>query len=142
MKSSQLLINKIKEFEGCVLTSYKDSVGIPTIGIGHTNGVKMGQSITSKQAEDLLRYDLLPVENFINTIKEIDTQGKFDALVDFAFNLGIGALKSSTLLKKIKSNSPDKYIIAEFLKWNKAGGKVMKGLVKRRTWEANRWIQK
>ena len=142
MKSSQLLINKIKEFEGCVLTSYKDSVGIPTIGIGHTNGVKMGQSITSNQAEDLLRYDLLPVENFINTIKEIDTQGKFDALVDFAFNLGIGALKSSTLLKKVKSNSPNKDIIAEFLRWNKAGGKVMKGLVKRRTWEANRWIQK
>ena len=142
MKSSQLLINKIKEFEGCVLTSYKDSVGIPTIGIGHTNGVKMGQSITSNQAEDLLRYDLLPVEKFINTIKEIDTQGKFDALVDFAFNLGIGALKSSTLLKKVKSNSPNKDIIAEFLRWNKAGGKVMKGLVKRRTWETNRWIQK
>ena len=142
MKSSQLLINKIKKFEGCVLVSYKDSVGVPTIGIGHTNGVKMGQSITNKQAEELLRYDLLPVEKFINTIKEIDTQGKFDALVDFAFNLGIGALKSSTLLKKIKSNSLDKDIMAEFLKWNKAGGKVMTGLVKRRTWEANRWIKK
>lgn len=141
MISSELLINKIKEFEGCKLFAYRDSVGIPTIGIGHTKGVKMGQSITMVQAETLLKGDLLPVENFVNTIKEVNTQGKFDALVDFCFNLGIGKLQSSTLLRKIKIDAPTKDIQTEFLRWNKAGGRILNGLVKRRTWEANRWAQ-
>jgi len=93
------------------------------------------------QAETLLRGDLLPLENFVNTIKEVNTQGKFDALVDFAFNLGFGALQNSTLLRKIKIDAPTKDIQTEFLRWNKAGGKILNGLVKRRTWEADRWTQ-
>ena len=124
MKSSELLINKIKEFEGCKLFAYRDSVGIPTIGVGHTKGVKMGQSITMAQAETLLKGDLLPIEKFINTIKEVNTQGEFDALVDFAFNLGLGALKKSTLLLKIIDKYPTKNIQSEFLKWDKAGGNI------------------
>lgn len=137
-----MLINKIKEFEGCTLTSYKDSVNVSTIGVGHTKGVKMGQVITMSQAMSFLKEDLSTVEKYVNTIKEVNTQGKFDALVDFTFNLGIKALQSSTLLRKIKIGATDKDIQAEFLRWNKAGGKVLNGLVKRRTWEASRWIQK
>ena len=94
---------KIKEFEGCRLSAYTDSVGVPTIGVGHTKGVKMGQKISMEQAESFLREDLFSVEKYVNTIPEVNTQGKFDALVDFAFNLGIGALQRSTLLKKIKA---------------------------------------
>ena len=81
MKASNLLIGKIKDFEGCNLSAYKDSVGVPTIGIGHTKGVKMGQVITMEQAEAFLKEDLLPVEKYVNTIKKVKTQGQFDALV-------------------------------------------------------------
>ena len=94
------------------------------------------------QCETLLKGDLLPCEQFVNSIKEIDTQGKFDALVDFSFNLGIGALKDSTLLKRIRKHEDESLIKNEFLKWVHAGGKVENGLVKRRNWEAMRYSQK
>ena len=142
MKASDLLIEKMIEFESLRLTSYKDSVGVWTIGVGHTNGVRQGQTITKEQAMTLLKGDLLPCENFVNSIKEIDTQGKFDALVDFAFNLGVGALKDSTLLKRIRNKESETLIKNEFMKWIHAGGRVEKGLVKRRNWEAMRYSQK
>ena len=142
MKSSNILINNIKEFEGCKLTSYQDCAGVWTIGIGHISGVKMGQKKTMSQAESLLKGDLIYAEKYVNTIKEVDTQGKFDALVDFAFNLGIASLQNSTLLRKIKSKASLSDIQYEFKRWNKAGGKVQNGLVKRREWESIRWSQK
>lgn len=142
MKASDLLIEKMIEFESLRLTSYKDSVGVWTIGVGHTMGVRQGQTITKEQAMTLLKGDLLPCEQFVNSIKEIDTQGKFDALVDFSFNLGIGALKDSTLLKRIRKHEDESLIKNEFLKWVHAGGKVENGLVKRRNWEAMRYSQK
>jgi lysozyme len=139
MKASQLLINKIKELEGVKLSAYKCPAGIPTIGVGHTKGVKMGQMITMQQADSLLKGDLLPVETFLNGLKIPFTQGQFDALCDFAFNLGIGALDKSTLLRKARININDKTIPDEFVKWVHAGGKVLQGLVKRRNWEAMKW---
>ena len=142
MKASDLLIEKMIEFESLRLTSYKDSVGVWTIGVGHTNGVRQGQTITKEQVMTLLKGDLLPCENFVNSIKEIDTQGKFDALVDFAFNLGIEALRKSTLLKLILAKAEESDIKNQFLRWNKAGGRVLSGLVKRRNWEAMRYSQK
>lgn len=142
MKASDLLIEKMIEFESLRLTSYKDSVGVWTIGVGHTMGVRQGQAITKEQAMTLLKGDLLPCENFVNSIKEIDTQGKFDALVDFSFNLGIEALKKSTLLKLILAKAEESDIKNQFLRWNKAGGRVLSGLVKRRNWEAMRYSQK
>ena len=142
MKASELLIQKMKEFEGVRLTSYRDSVGVWTIGIGHTKGVRPNQTITMAQCETLLKGDLLPCEQFVNSIKEIDTQGKFDALVDFAFNLGIEALRKSTLLKLILAKAEESDIKNQFLRWNKAGGRVLSGLVKRRNWEAMRYSQK
>lgn len=139
MKASNQLIEKIKEFEGLRLRAYRDSGGKPTIGYGHTLGVRMGQRITELQAEEMLRQDLWVAGRFPNTIKEINTQGKYDAVVSFIFNLGVGSFKRSTLYRRILRHAPNKMIQAEFRRWVHSGGKVLTGLVKRREWEAQRW---
>ena len=142
MKSSELLINKIIEFEGCKLTAYKCPAGVWTIGVGHTKGVKQGQTITKAQAMSLLKGDLLPCENYVNNLGVCKTQGQFDSLVSFSFNLGTAALGRSTLLKYIRQGKPEQYIRGEFAKWVKSGGKTLAGLVKRRAWEADRYFGK
>lgn len=139
MRASNILINAIKSFEGYRPNSYQDSAGVWTIGYGHTQGVKKGQKITQAQAESLLRGDLLKAEKYVNELKLNLTQGQFDALVDFAYNLGTGNLGSSTLLEKIRMKASNEDIQAQFRRWVYAGGKVMPGLVKRREWEAQRW---
>jgi len=136
MKTGQKGIDLIKVSEGVVLKVYKDAVGLPTIGYGHL--IKAGEvftTITQQQAEDLLRKDLVQFENGINQLVTVPlTQNQFDALVSFTFNLGVGSLKSSTLLKKL--NAKDYAgASAEFLRWDKAGGKTLAGLTKRRTAE-------
>ena len=142
MKSSELLLNKIIEFEGCKLQAYKCPAGVWTIGVGHTKGVKQGQTITEAQAMSLLKGDLLPCENYVNNLGVCKTQGQFDALVDFTFNLGTAALGRSTLLKFIRQGKAEQYIRGEFAKWVKSGGKILAGLVKRRAWEADRYFGK
>lgn len=141
MKASELLIEKIKEFEGFSNTAYSDSAGVVTIGYGHTSGVDINQRCTRSEAERWLREDLAPIEAYLSNVPWIDTQGKFDACADFCYNLGIGAFKGSTLLKKIKSDAPTEEIQEQFRRWVYAGGKVLKGLVKRREWEAQRWAE-
>ena len=142
MKSSELLLNKIIDFEGCKLTAYKCPAGVWTIGVGHTKGVKQGQTITEAQAMTLLKGDLLPCENYVNNLGVCKTQGQFDALVDFAFNLGTAALGRSTLLKYIRAKKPEQYIREEFAKWVNSKGMRLKGLVIRRQWEADRYYGK
>lgn len=142
MKSSELLLNKIIDFEGCKLTAYKCPAEVWTIGVGHTKGVKQGQKITEAQAISLLKGDLLPCEKYVNDLGVCKTQGQFDALVDFCFNLGTGALGRSTLLKFIRQGKAEQYIRGEFAKWVKSGGKTLAGLVKRRAWEADRYFGK
>ena len=142
MKSSELLINKIIEFEGCKLTAYKCPAGVWTIGVGHTKGVKQGQTITEAQAMSLLKGDLLPCENYVNNLGVCKTQGEFDSLVDFVFNLGTAALGRSTLLKYIRAKKPEQYIRGEFAKWVNSKGMRLKGLVIRRQWEADRYYGK
>ena len=142
MKSSELLLNKIIDFEGCKLTAYKCPAGVWTIGVGHTKGVKQGQTISEAQAISLLKGDLLPCENYVNNLGVCKTQGQFDALVDFCCNLGTGALGRSTLLKFIRQGKAEQYIRGEFAKWVKSGGKTLAGLVKRRAWEADRYFGK
>lgn len=141
MKASDILIEKVKEFEGLRLTSYKDSAGVWTIGYGHTRGVKPGQKITEAEAEKLLKEDLEEAERYVNNLKMEFTQGQFDALVDFVYNIGVGDFMSSTLLKKIRAGAPTKDIQAQFRRWVHAGGKKLAGLVKRREWEARRWTE-
>lgn len=135
MQTSNNGINLIKRFEGLRLEAYRDSVGIPTIGYGHTHGVKMGDVITGAQADDFLREDLKVAELTINTNAKVKlTQGQFDALASFVFNLGSGNFVKSTLLKKL--NTGDYAGAAdEFGKWVNAGGKKLPGLVKRRAAE-------
>lgn len=141
MKTSDNAIEHIKEFEGLRLCAYKCAAGVLTIGYGHTKGVKAGQTITKSQADTLLRGDLLPVERYVSGLGLRLTQGQFDALVSFAFNLGTGALGRSTLLQKIRSGSSVSVIQAEFRKWVYADGKKLSGLVRRREWESRKWTE-
>lgn len=140
MQTSNNGINLIKRFEGLRLEAYRDSVGIPTIGYGHTHGVKMGDVITGAQADAFLREDLQVAELTINTnVKVKLTQSQFDALASFVFNLGSGNFVKSTLLKKL--NTGDYAGAAdEFGKWVNAGGKKLPGLVKRRAAEREEFL--
>lgn len=141
MKASEQLIEKIKEFEGFSSTAYTCAGGVVTIGYGHTRGVRITDRCTKSEADRWLREDLAPIEAYINTIPEVDTQGRFDSCADFCFNLGMGNFKSSTLLRKIKAGAPVAEIQAEFRRWVYAKGKKLKGLVNRREWEAGRWAE-
>lgn len=130
MKISEAGIGLIKQFEGCCLVAYKDVVGVPTIGWGHIENVLMGQSITQAKADELLSEDIAVKAGGVNNLITAPvTQGQFDALVSFAFNLGLGNLKKSTLLRKVNAGEPAG---SEFLRWNMAGGKVVAGLTRRR----------
>ena len=131
----------IKKYEGCQLKAYKCPAGVWTVGVGHTRGVKEGMTITQEIADKLLQEDIAPTEKALNALKINFRQGQFDALVSFIFNLGIGNFNSSTLKKKIVAGAKDEDIAAEFGKWNKAGGKVLAGLTKRREEEAKLWMQ-
>ena len=145
MKSSDLLIRKIKEFEGLSLKAYKPvkTERYYTIGYGHYGSdVKANQVITEKQAENLLRKDLEKFEAYVNKLDVCKKQCCFDALVDFAFNLGTAALGRSTLLKYIRANKAEQYIRGEFAKWVNSGGVPLRGLKRRRQWEADRYYGK
>lgn len=145
MKASDILINKIKEFEGFSSKPCKadKSEKYLTIGYGHYSAeVKPSMTITKEDATILLKKDLAIFENYVNKLGVIKTQGQFDALVDFCYNLGCVSLKNSTLLKKIKTNSSENEIRKEFAKWVHCGGKVLPGLIKRRQWEADRYFSK
>lgn len=121
-----------QQFEGCLLTAYQDSVGVWTIGFGHTAGVTPDMTCTVEQAQDWLAQDVnWAVQAASQYVTVPLTQGQFDALVDFTFNLGVGNLVHSTLLRKL--NAGDYAGAAdEFLKWNMAGGTVLAGLTRRR----------
>ena len=139
MKSSDILINFIKRTEGCKLAAYQDSVGVWTIGYGHTAGVRRGDRITQQQADAFLRSDLARFEAIAAKTPGVRTQGQFDAVTDFCYNCGPGNFQNSTLRRFIISGRKDWEIQKEFLKWTKAGGKELGGLVSRRVWEAARW---
>jgi lysozyme len=141
MKLSKRGLNLIKEFEDCKLRAYLDAVQVLTIGYGHTKGVKRGQTITQKEADRLLAEDVAEFEEGVNDAVKVPlTQNQFDALVVFSFNVGTGALKRSTLLKKLNAKN---YVGAadELLKWNKAGGKVLRGLTRRRQAERKLFLE-
>lgn len=140
-------INLIKEFEGLELTSYPDpgTNGEPwTIGYGHTSmagppRVLPHMTINRFEAERILRDDLRKYEAAVKKMVTVELkQNQFDALVSFAYNCGIGNLQKSTLLKRVNAGRFDD-VPAEFMKWTKAAGKTMKGLVRRRRAEAAMW---
>lgn len=136
------------QFEGCKLDAYLCPANVPTIGYGNTfyesgRKVKMGESISQERADRLFEWvaDSFAVQ-VRHLLKAQLTENQFSALVCFAYNVGIGNLKASTLLKKVNVNPNDTEIFTEFLRWNKAGGKVLNGLVKRRQAEANLYYLK
>ena len=132
--------NLIKEFEGLRLDAYRCPAGIPTIGWGHTKGVKMGQHITLAVAEDLLVEDIAPIERLLNGLKINFRQEQFDALVSWIFNFGEGKFKGSTMYKRIIANAKDEEITDQLVKWINAAGRPLLGLMKRRVAEANLFI--
>ena len=141
MQISQKGIDLIKKSEGLRLKTYQDAVNVWTIGYGHTDkSIHEGMTITSEEVEKILAQDLKTFETGVtNFVKVPITQNQFDALVSFAFNLGLGALGESTLLRKL--NSKDyQGAAAEFGKWVHAGKKVLPGLVTRRQSEENLFL--
>lgn len=139
--ASEELKEKIKEFEGCRLRAYQDTRGVWTIGVGHTKGVRAGMRISKARAEEYLTEDLGVAVRYVNGLGVCKTQGQFDALVDFAFNLGVRSLARSTLLYKIRIGAPVSEIQGEFRRWVYSGRKRLPGLVRRREWEAHRWAE-
>lgn len=130
----------IKSFEGLRLDAYRCPAGVPTIGWGHTKGVRMGQHITQAQAEDMLTEDIAPAEHLLNGMKINFRQCQFDALVSWIFNLGSGNFKSSTMYKRIIENATDEEIADQMVRWVNADGRPLPGLMKRRAAEANLFL--
>jgi lysozyme len=147
LKASDDCIDLIEKFEGLRLTAYKCPAGVWTIGLGSTrypdgSAVKQGDTITKQRAYEILTATLGRYERAVSKyVTAVLEQCQFDALVDFCYNLGEGNLAKSTLLKKVNANPDDKAIAAEFRKWNKAGGKVLTGLTKRRQAEIDLYFK-
>ena len=129
----------LKSFEGCKLTAYPDpgTGGEPwTIGWGHTGGVKRGDTCTQAQADAWLLQDLDRFEQAVERLVSVPlTQNQFDALTSFCYNVGAGALQQSTLLRKLNAGDYEG-AQGQFARWNRAGGKEMPGLTRRRAAEA------
>ena len=136
MKISQAGIDLIRRFEGCSLTPYLCPAGYWTVGYGHVIGIGKTkpekQLYTQEEVDELLRTDLARFEQGVLRYCPVNlTQFEFDSLVSFSFNLGLGVLQRSTLRRKILRQ--DRQAAAkEILKYNKAGGQVLKGLTRRR----------
>jgi len=136
MNISQEGLSLIKKFEGCELEAYKCAAGVLTIGYGSTKGVKEGDTITQEEADNLLLHEMKEYESYINDNVTVDLkQNQFDALVSWVFNLGPANLKASTMLKVLNNKEYDD-VPAQIKRWNKAGGKVLQGLIRRREAEA------
>jgi lysozyme len=147
-KASNNLIELIKKFEGFSKIPYLCPANVATIGYGSTryaNGLKVtmkDKPISELQAIELLKDTLKQYELAVDSYCRDDiNQNQFDALVDFAYNCGNANLKSSTLLKKVNANPNDITIGLEFAKWNKGGGKILNGLVKRRAAESELYFR-
>ncbi len=141
---NQATIELIKRNEGCVLHSYQDSVGVWTIGYGHTGPeVQPGQTITQAEAEQLLRGDLEKFQDGVDDALTDDadtSDNRFGAMVSLAFNIGLGAFAKSTVLREHNAGHHQAAADA-FLMWNKAGGQVLKGLDRRRHEERALYLQ-
>jgi lysozyme len=131
----------IKEFEGERLTAYLDGKGVPTIGIGHTKGVKLGQVITKEQSKAFFIEDTKnALSDVLRLVKVPLEQGQLDALVSFTFNLGGRQLSTSTLLKKLNKGDY-KGAANEFPRWKYDNGEVQRGLVRRRDAEMKLFLR-
>ena len=141
MRKTKKTLEQLKKFEGCRLEAYRDPLGIWTIGYGHTHGVYNGMTISQETAEEYLVQVIESIEGVMEGIpgcKDL-SPNRWDAIVSLAYNIGLGNFKKSTLLKKLQKNPDNPTIYQEFLRWNKAKGKKLDDLTRRRQWEAKRW---
>jgi lysozyme len=154
MQMSPHGLELLEQWEGFKLTVYKDSAGLPTIGVGHLltkselssgkitiNGVPVSYAngLTEQQVTDLLGQDVRPAASAVNSNVKVDlNQNQFDALVSFTFNVGVGAFTGSTLLKVLNQGQYDQ-VPTQLLRWTRAGGQVVQGLVNRRNNEIKLW---
>ena len=136
MNISKEGLSLIKRFEGCELEAYKCAAGVWTIGYGSTKGVKENDTISQEEADKLLLHEMEEYEGYINDMVTVDLeQNQFDAMVSWVFNLGPANLKASTLLKVLNAKDYGG-VPAQIKRWNKAGGKVLQGLIRRREAES------
>ena len=142
MKTSQYGIDLIKHFEGCELKAYKCPAGVWTIGYGHTKGVQPGDEWSEDHADHMLQVELEEYEGYVDKYVTAPLgQNQFDALVSWTYNLGGGNLSASTMLKVLNAGEYDE-VPNQMLRWNKAGGKVLEGLTRRRQAEADMFCGK
>ena len=135
MRTSSKGLDLIRHFEGLRLLAYKCPANVPTIGYGATLDVKMGMEITKEEAERLLCRDVKRFEQYVEKLVTVPlTQGQFDALVAFCYNLGPGNLESSTLLKYLNAGLYQDAAL-QFLRWNKSNKVALAGLTRRRVAE-------
>ena len=142
MKISNNGLDLIKHFEGLVLKAYKCPAGVWTIGYGHTKDVQPGDEWSESNADYMLEVEMEEYEGYINdSVTAPINQDQFDALVSWVYNLGGGNLKASTMLKVLNAGQYEE-VPAQMMRWNKAGGKVLEGLTRRRQAEANLFMGK
>jgi len=140
MKTSSHGIKLIKRFEGCELEAYKDLVGVWTIGYGHTSmagppKVEPGMKITQAEAEDILVRDLVKYETGVSkALTKVPMQNQFDAMISLCYNIGVAGFSKSSIVRHFNAGNVE-LAANSFLLWKKAGGKVVQGLVNRRTAE-------
>ena len=136
MQISKTGIELLKHFEGCELKAYQDSVGVWTIGYGHTKGIYEGLEITQSEAEKMLQDELPEYEGYVtDKVVPMLQQHEYDALVCWVYNLGPTNLSSSTLLKRLNAGE-FKDVPFQMKRWDKAGGQPLLGLTRRRNAEA------
>tara|TARA_R100000988_G_scaffold72453_1_gene37627 strand:- start:2165 stop:2608 length:444 start_codon:yes stop_codon:yes gene_type:complete len=136
MNISEEGLSLIKKFEGCELKAYRCAANVLTIGYGSTKGVTEDMEITQEEAETLLQEEMHEYEGYINDMVKVPLeQHQFDAMVSWVFNLGSGNLSSSTLLRVLNEGKYEE-VPEQIQRWNKAAGKVLHGLVRRRTAES------
>ncbi len=140
MRPSESLLAFIKAWEGCRLEAYDDGVGVWTIGVGRTKNVKRGDTCTQEQADSWLADDVDEAWHGIDQfIRQTLAQHEMDAVVSLCFNVGVHKLSSSTLISRINSGDFDS-AAREFLRWNRAGGRILPGLTKRRQAEQRMFL--
>jgi lysozyme len=143
-----LNLSIIKKYEGLKLEAYICPAGVATVGFGSTfypdgRRVKLGDKITIQEAESILLHDIKRFEKEVrNSVKIEITNNQLSALISFVYNVGASAFRKSTLLKKVNANPTDLTIHNEFMRWTRAGGKVLPGLVKRRAEESKLYFTK
>lgn len=142
MTTSEKCREAIKAFEGLRLKPYMCPSGKLTIGYGHLYDGSKDVQITKIGAELLFARDLMVIEAFLNHITNVNTQGRFDAMISFIFNIGIPKFKSSTLYRMIRRDASNKVIVFQLQRWVYANKVPMRGLMMRRQWECERWCQK